>query len=93
MATRITDSNLDALCATLNRVTGSPAETYKDRKAQVGNFHIDSAYGGVALYRIANESGGCDDVLNVGHVSKRELWDLTHAYLRGIELGKQLPKG
>ena len=73
-----------------NTLTGSPKGTYAEGSAQVGNFHIDRVYDGVALYRIANESGGISDILSVGHTSKSVLCELMHAYLRGIELGKAL---
>jgi hypothetical protein len=90
MADRITEKQLDALCERLNKATGSPLAAYTRRddgtlRANVGNYHISHAYGGVCLHRMCDESGGVTTPLSTGHVPKRELWNLMHAYLRGIE--------
>ncbi len=53
-------------------------------RANIGVYYIDGAYGGYALYRIMSEGGGVTDVLNVGHVPKRELRELMFAFLEGI---------
>ena len=63
-------------------------QPYAGGNSCVGNFHIDSAYGGVALYRMDNESGGCEDVLKCGHTTKGNLAELMHAFIRGLEFKK-----
>lgn len=93
MADRITDKHLTALCDRLNKVTGSPMTAYaigEDNRshAQVGNFHISHAYGGVCLHRMVNTSGGVSCPLQAYHGPKRELYDQMQAMLRGIELAK-----
>jgi len=86
---RITQKNLDALCERLNSVTNSPEKPYTQingkLRANIGNYHISGAYGGVCLHRMSNEGGGVTTPLSSGHVPKRELWGLMHSYLRGIE--------
>jgi hypothetical protein len=84
MSTRITDKDLAAVCARINAATGSPATPYADGKAQIGNFHISFAYGGVCLHRMCNVSGGVSTPLMGGHVPKRELFNAMHAYLAGL---------
>lgn len=83
----IKQADLESLVKHLNKMTDSPLETYVkiDGKyvAQIGNFHLDGAYGGWKLGRIVNEAGGMSDVLSCGFVPKRELYNLIHAYLRG----------
>ena len=86
---RITDTHLEALCTRINRMTQSPEEAYTkgdDGKyhANIGNYHISHAYGGVCLHRMQNEAGGASDVLRCGHVPKRKLWDMMHAYVSGL---------
>lgn len=54
---RITRKFLEAQITTLNRMTGNPEEPYRrndDGKAVAnkGNYHLDGAYGGFALYRM-----------------------------------------
>ena len=71
--TRITEAMLDARAARLNRMTGSPAEPYTNGKANVGNYHISHAYGGVCLHRMYNEGGGVSCPIIGGHVPKSEL--------------------
>lgn len=90
MSQRITDTMLDALCERLNKATGSPLTPYTRTaehglKANVGNFHISHAYGGVCLHRMSNTGGGVTTPLSAGHVTKRELWNEMHAFLRGLE--------
>lgn len=87
---RITDKQLDSLCDYLNMITNSPA-TYSTRsesgqfKANIGHFHISHAYGGVCLHRVVNEGGGVNTPVVHGHVPKRELFNLIHAYIKGLE--------
>jgi hypothetical protein len=73
----------------LNRMTGSPAEPYEGShgawKAKPGNFHISGAYGGYALHRMVNEGGGVSDIFSRGHMPARELYELIHAFRRGLE--------
>ena len=80
--------DLQRLINRINEIKKAPMETYKkdDNKlvAQIGNFHISSAYGGHSLHRIVNKNGATSDVLQIGHVSKKELYNSLHAYLRGM---------
>ena len=85
---RITDKYLDAIVDRLNRITGSPAAPYIDGKAQIGNYHISHAYGGVCLHRMHNEVGGVSSPLSTGHIPKRELAGLMHAFIAGMEATK-----
>lgn len=87
---RITEANLEAVVARINRITNSPATPYTRgddgrNRANVGNYHLDSAYGGFSLHRMENEAGGARDVLRCGHVPKRDLWNLMHAYITGLD--------
>jgi hypothetical protein len=86
---RVTEKQLQAVVDRLNRITGSPLEPYTKEgdkyTAQVGNYHLSHAYGGVCLHRMHNEGGGVSSPLSTGHVSKRELLGLLHAYINGIE--------
>jgi hypothetical protein len=88
MKQRITRAFLDAKAATLNSMTKSPAEPYRtvDGKAvaNVGNYHISGSYGGYCLHRMANESGGVNDVFNIGHITAKQLAGLMSAYMAGL---------
>ena len=90
MAGRITSKNLENLCEHLNKLTDNPIEPYTknasgDYDANVGAYLISGAYGGWALHQMDNDKGGERDVLSSGHVPARELFNLIHAYLRGME--------
>ena len=82
---RITEKQLQAVVDRLNRITGSPLVPYVGREAQIGNYHLSHAYGGVCLHRMYNEGGGVTSPLSTGHIPKRELMGLLHAFINCIE--------
>ena len=86
---RITEKHLQVKVDYLNKITGSPMQPYIDGKAQIGNYHLSHAYGGVCLHRIFNDGGGCTSPIIGGHVSKRELADLLSAFINGIETARE----
>ena len=92
MANTITLKNLQAVVDRINTTTGSAGEPYTSVNgklvANIGNYHLSSAYGGYALYRIMNASGGIRDISNSGYMTKRALYDMLHMYLAGYEAGK-----
>ena len=85
---RITVAQLQAVIDRLNRLTNSPAAPYVDGKAQVGCYHLSRAYGGFCLHRMHSEGGGVSSPLSTGHIPARELLNLMHAYINGIEAGR-----
>ena len=89
MTNRITESHLQAIVDRLNRITESPAAPYVDGKAQIGNYHISGAYGGVCLHRMHNDGGGVSDTFQCGHVTKRNLADRLYAFIAGINSTKE----
>jgi hypothetical protein len=92
MQIQITLKNLQAVVDRINKATGSPVEQYTKANgklvANIGNYHLSGAYGGYALYRMVNASGGIRDISDSGYMTKRALYDLMHAYLAGYEAGK-----
>ena len=90
MTRRITDKDLNAMAALLNRLTGSPS-TYcanaagEPFEANIGHYHISHAYGGVSLHRTSNHGGGVSSVLGCGHIPKRDLYNRMDAFIAGIE--------
>ena len=90
MADRITRKHLDALCARLNRITESPM-TYMDeqRNILIGHWHISCAYGGFCLVRTCNIHGGESQPMgHMGHRPARQVYELTHAFIAGLEFAK-----
>ena len=84
MKHRVTQAQLQAAVDRINRMTESPMTPYVDGKIQVGNYHLSGAYGGVCLHRMHNEGGGVSSPLSTGHIPKRELLNLMHAYIIGL---------
>lgn len=85
---RITRKCVELLADRINEVKGTPKITWgKDangkNKANIGNYHIDGAYGGVSLHCIVNEAGGVDEIFGCGHITKRDLWNRMRAFLEG----------
>jgi hypothetical protein len=89
MPQRITKSSLENVAKWINMETGNPLEHYSivngKTKANIGHFYISYQYGGAALMRICNESGGISMPLMNGHLKMRECFDMIHAFLKGIE--------
>jgi len=87
---RIRQSDLEYLAGLINQTTNSPMETLTRDEAgkltaNIGNYYISGAYGGVSLHRNVNLHGACTDVFNCGHVPKRDLYNRMRAYLAGLE--------
>ena len=92
---RITDKDLEAVAARINRSLGTPATPYSKREdgtfgPNARNYHISYAYGGAGLCRMADQGSGTHDVFRCGHVPKRELYDRMQAFLDGLEAGCDL---
>lgn len=87
---RITEKDLEAVVKRINVITGMPLTPYtRDEHgkctANIGNYHLSHAYGGVTLHRMHSQGGGVSTPLQCGYVPKRELYQLMHAFLRGME--------
>lgn len=85
---RITKNQLEAVVTRLNLLTKSPGEpwTRTDRvRANIGNYHLDYAYGSVALARMVNADGGITMIFGRG--TKRELYNQIQAFIRGLGTG------
>ena len=80
---RITEKYLQATCDRINRVLDKPLEPYARTEgnlvANIGCYHLDHAYGRVALYQMASEGG---------HMPKRDLYERIHAFIKGLEEDK-----
>ena len=88
---RTTNKCLETLCQWINERTGSPLKPYTwdeatgRNRANVGNYHLSHAYGGVCLHRMHNEGGGVTTPLVHGHIPKRELELAMRSFLAGLD--------
>lgn len=97
---RITRSDLEFQVNRINKVTNLPLTPYtrngKEGKrepgytANIGNYHLDWAYGGVKLVRMVTEGGGIAEISRGGFGTKRELYNWMGAFLAGINQAKFL---
>jgi len=78
---RITQKDLECKVARLNSMAGFDNPEY----STIGAYCLDYAYGGVSLERYTNKHGGVRDIFNVGHVPKREIYNLMAAYEYGMD--------
>jgi len=95
---RITEKMLNARVGWLNELTGQPKTPYtRDKggklKANIGNYHLSHAYGGVSLCQMSSDGGGVTNVLTCGHIPKRDLFDRLCAFMTGIETGLAMKGG
>jgi hypothetical protein len=92
---RITEKQLEALVSWINELTGSPATSYTRNdegklSANIGNYHLYHAYGGVNLHRMSNEGGGVNTPLGGGTRTKRELFNQLHAFINGLRAKNEI---
>lgn len=94
MRSKITEKQLQYLVDEINRATGSPMVPWSHNEpgpghhANIGNYHLSFAYGGVCLNRMMNEHGGVNCPLGMGHGPKRELYEKMRAFLDGMSAAK-----
>lgn len=93
MRSTVTMKHLEAVVARINRAAGTPETPWTKQKdgkikSNIGNYHIDNAYGGVQLVQMMNEGGGIRVMTNGGFVTKRELCNQLHTFLAGLEEGR-----
>ena len=85
---RITNKDLENLVMRINKITNSPETPYTKSdtgfKANIGNYHIDGAYGGVSLHRMHSEGGGVNEVFGCGHITKKDLYNRMRAFINGL---------
>ena len=89
---RISKRILETRIKTLNKITGNPIDAIKDCEWQIGSFCLSSAYGGYALDRVSNSSGGINQIFNTGHIPARELLGRIDSFIDGILFQKELIK-
>ena len=93
MSNRITEKRIQVQVDYLNELTGSPMEqsTRVDGRyqANIGNFHISHAYGGVCIHRMHNTGGGVTTPIISYHAPKREVYEKLTSFIAGIEFNKE----
>jgi hypothetical protein len=89
---RTSRKTLELLVAQINTATGSPATPYtrtvEKFTANIGNYHLSWAYGGVFVHRMATDGGGVTTPIFRGHIPKREAEIAIRAFLSGIHAAK-----
>ena len=87
MTQRITEKILRGSVESLNLVSGQPVEPYTigedgNYHANIGNYHLDQAYGGSQLAQMVNDGGGITTISCGGYVTKRELYNQIQALIK-----------
>ena len=86
--TRTSKAQLQGLIDRLNLITNSPSEPYtktdKGYQANIGNYHLDGAYGGWKLVRMVSPEGGIQCPISMGYESKRDCYRMIAAFIAGI---------
>jgi hypothetical protein len=96
MAYRYTTKDIEGALRGLNITAGFTAaeadsplwytDTGGERRAMVGRYYVQGAYGGWKLVQIVNEGGG-ERSITAGYTTRRELHALIHAYREGMGAG------
>jgi len=90
MTTRITQKDLETLTTRINQAANQPVRAWTkgtDGKfaANIGNYHLDYAYGGVKLVQLVNPGGGIRVISSGGYIPKRELYHQLNSFLMGLD--------
>lgn len=87
---RISEKDLNILANRMNETLGKPLKPWireNDRnKAQIGNIHVYSCLGVWAFHEMVNDGGGIRVIASGS--TKRELYQLGHAWLNGYARGQ-----
>lgn len=73
----------------INKLSGFATESYtllENGKYQdnLGNYHLDYAYGGVKLVQLVNQGGGIRTISGGGYGTKKELYHFLDGMLQGL---------
>lgn len=91
---RVTQKDLELLVKRINEETNNPTTTHTKTedghfKANIGNYHLDYAYGGVKLVQTMTEGGGIRTVSCGGYETKKNLYHQLIVFLAGVESNKE----
>ncbi len=86
----ITQKMLENKVDYINKITDNPATQYTMRsegefKANIGNYHLYWANGGLQLQQMMNDAGGVHSI-TYGVDTKRELMGKLDAFISGIQV-------
>tara|TARA_R110000796_G_C14391534_1_gene416502 strand:- start:463 stop:732 length:270 start_codon:yes stop_codon:yes gene_type:complete len=82
-------SVLNILVTRINDLVGASEEPYTNRKANIGNYHLDWAYGGVQLHRMSNERGAIRVISHDGYSTKPKMDSCLRHIITGLELASE----
>lgn len=84
---RVTLEMLQNKIDCINEMVGSPIDPYTRTddgvRANIGNYHLSQAYGGVCLCLMA-EGGGVSMPTSSGHITKKELNHQLDGFLAAL---------
>lgn len=94
MRDRITQKDLEYLVKEINEITGQKVESYSigedgQYHANIGNYHLSYAYGGVNLHQMVTDGGGVTNPLGGGYHTKRELYYKLCSFIIGLRTHKK----
>ena len=91
----ITKGQLKWAIMEMNRATNSPVEPYTTQNgktvANVGNYHLEEAYGGYNVTRTIGQGDEIHHPFGDDFMPKRELLGRIRAFLAGIKAGRAAP--
>ena len=92
---RITKAQLGGAVDYLNKITGHKKEAWSDKRtengsliANPGTYVLDGANGRTGLDQICSDGQGVNIIFY--KTTKRDLLEKVNAFIRGIEIGREL---
>lgn len=79
----------------LNKITGNAVKPYTKiddyhLQRNIGHYHIDNGYKGLALVQYVNIYGAVKLTFGYERLTKRALFEQLRTYIAGIQVGKEL---
>jgi hypothetical protein len=86
---KITEKDLQSAVDRINKLTGKDLAPYSKKEdgsfsPNPGVYHLDGAYGGWSLVQMMETGTGTRSIIS-GFRPKRELYNMIHTFIAGLE--------
>lgn len=89
---RTTRKQLETQCHNLNKLLGTPTESWTAGKANIGNIYLDHNIGGWAIYQIVDDRSSVTCPMGDYRLTPWECWHALRAACGAVQLAQERAK-